>query len=157
MLNIDKSKALCVSGHRVIGNDLDVDKLTEVFNQAVESGYRYFLIGMAIGFDTLCFKILQRIKNARTEKDIKLIACVPCKEQDAKFTEKQKEEYSLMLANADHIEYVSLSYNKWCMQKRNRFLVDNSSVIVSYLRKNTGGTFYTINYAKTAGIKIILM
>lgn len=157
MLNIDKSKALAVTGHRVVYNDLDVEKLTEVFNQAVENGYRYFLIGMAIGFDSLCFKILERIKNSNPEKGIKLIACVPCKEQDAKFTEKQKEEYSLMLANADHIEYISLSYNKWCMQKRNRFLVDNSSVLVSYLRKNTGGTYYTVNYAKTTDIKIILM
>lgn len=155
MLIIEKSKALAVTGHRDLQSDLDINILHTVFNQAVQEGYKYFLIGMAIGFDSLCFRILEDIRTQNPEKQIKLIACVPCKEQDAKFTDKQKQEYKRMLESADDVEYISENYNKWCMQKRNRFLVDNSSVLVSYLRRNTGGTYYTVNYAKTTGIKLI--
>lgn len=49
----------------------------------------------------------------------------------------------------------------WCanecgyMHKRNRYLVDNSSVCVCYLTEDTGGTAYTVNYAIKSGLKVI--
>jgi hypothetical protein len=43
------------------------------------------------------------------------------------------------------------------MQKRNRHLVDNSSVCICYLTKPTGGTAYTVNYARRSGLQVINM
>ena len=41
------------------------------------------------------------------------------------------------------------------MHKRNRHLVDNSSICVCYLTENKGGTFYTVEYAKSKNLKVI--
>ena len=41
------------------------------------------------------------------------------------------------------------------MHKRNRHLVDNSSVCVCYLAKDSGGTDYTVGYARLKGLKVI--
>ena len=41
------------------------------------------------------------------------------------------------------------------MHKRNRHLVDNSSVCVCYLNKENGGTAYTVRYAGKKGLEII--
>ena len=41
------------------------------------------------------------------------------------------------------------------MHKRNRHLVDNSSVCVCYLNKENGGTAYTVDYAGKKGLEII--
>ena len=41
------------------------------------------------------------------------------------------------------------------MHKRNRHLVDNSSICICYLTENSGGTFYTVNYAKKQGLTVI--
>ena len=41
------------------------------------------------------------------------------------------------------------------MFERDRYLVDNSDLLVCFLRKNRGGTFYTVNYARKKGKKII--
>ena len=41
------------------------------------------------------------------------------------------------------------------MQKRNRHLVDNSSLCISYLTSDSGGTAYTVDYAKANGLKVI--
>ena len=41
------------------------------------------------------------------------------------------------------------------MHKRNRHLANNSSVCVCYLTEESGGTFYTVNYAKQKGLEII--
>ena len=41
------------------------------------------------------------------------------------------------------------------MHKRNRHLVDNSSLCIAYLTKESGGTAYTVNYARQSGLTII--
>lgn len=56
---------------------------------------------------------------------------------------------------ADKVVYVSQIYTKGCMHKRNRYLVDNSSVCVCYLTENKGGTAYTVNYASSKDKMII--
>lgn len=56
---------------------------------------------------------------------------------------------------ADKVVYTSQEYTRGCMHKRNRHLVDNSSACISYLTENKGGTFYTVNYAKSKGIEVI--
>ena len=51
--------------------------------------------------------------------------------------------------------YVSRQYTRGCMHERNRHLVDNSSVCVCYLNRESGGTAYTVDYAKKQGLEII--
>ena len=41
-----------------------------------------------------------------------------------------------------------------CMHVRNRHLVDFSSYCICYQTKETGGTAYTVNYAKENGLII---
>ena len=41
------------------------------------------------------------------------------------------------------------------MQKRDRYLVDDSSVCLAYLTRATGGTAYTVNYARRRGLRIV--
>ena len=81
-------KTCAVTGHRKITDDLDVTELREVFIDLIKKGKDTFLIGMAVGFDTLCFKILEKLKE---DYQIKLIACVPCVKQDINFTPLQKK------------------------------------------------------------------
>ena len=107
---------------------------------------------MAIGFDTICFEILEKLRD---KYKIKIIACIPCLTQNYKFNESQKEEYNRMLDSADEKIIISEKYNKYCMMKRNRFMVDNSSTVISYLREITGGTYNTVKYAMESGKKIV--
>ncbi len=141
---INKARACAVTGHRVI-NNIDKEKLKLLFISIIEKGFDTFLIGMALGFDKLCFEILSDIKK---EKNIKLIACIPCENQDLKYTQKQKNDYKNMVLDADERIYIGKEYTDSCMQKRNEFMVDHSSLLVAYLRRNYGGTFSTVRYAE---------
>ena len=152
MVMINPLKTCAVTGHRTLYKDFDRDKLKNVFLKLIEQKINTFLVGMAIGFDTECFKVLEEI---RKEKEIYIIGCIPCKNQDYKFNLSQKKEYERLKKEADDLILVSENYSTYCMQKRNRFMVDNCFVLVSYLRKNTGGTFYTVKYAEKVGIPII--
>ena len=118
----------------------------------VKKGYKYFLVGMALGFDTACFSILLELKK---DLDIKIIACVPCPEQADNFNENQRILYDKMLSVADQTIVISPKYTSTCMRKRNKFMVDNSSVLVSYVRRERSGSKFTEKYAISNNLTII--
>ena len=149
----NKNFTCAVSGNRTVLNDLDIEKLKEIFIKLIiNRDINTFLVGMAVGFDTICFKTLLEI---RKNFNIKIVACIPCANQDYNYNEKQKKEYEKMLELADEKVYTGFEYTKKCMLIRNKYLVDNSSVLVVYSRKKTGGTVYTKNYAINSCVPII--
>lgn len=151
MTDFDISTTCCFSGHRVLKKDFNVDKLTAVVDKLISNGYRTFLVGMAWGFDLKVFEVLLTKKNY----NIDIIACVPCKEQSTYFKKEEKQKYEDFLKQADKVVYVSNEYFDGCMQKRNRYMVDNSSILVAYLYSNIGGTKNTVSYAEKQGKNII--
>ncbi len=150
--NIIRENTVCVSGHREIGKDLNIKLLKKVFENLIDNGTDTFLVGMAVGFDTFCFQILE---NIRKEKEIKIIACIPCLSQADRFSFAQKKEYNRLLSVADQKIVLSEEYTPYCMQKRNMFMVDNSSLVICYLNKEKGGTYNTVKYAEKKGVPVI--
>ncbi len=149
---INPARAVAITGHRVIYPDFDIENLEIEFYKLIEKGYNIFLVGMAVGFDTICFQTLEKIRNY---KDIKIVACIPCLSQAEKFNKKQREEYNRLLSVADKKIVISEEYTKTCMQKRNEFMVDNASLVLAYIKRDFGGTFNTVKYAEKNKLKII--
>lgn len=151
---INSAKACAFTGHRVLYSDFDKNKIIKIVNKLIMEGYDIFLVGMAIGFDTECLKILINLKQKHS---IKIIACIPCQNQSARFNKKQKEEYADLLKIVDEKIILSEEYTPTCMKVRNEFMVKNSSVVVAYLKKDFGGTNQTVRYAEKCGKKVILV
>lgn len=153
----DREKTVCFTGHRTLLEPRqDVEKrLEDVVRRCIVSGARTFITGGAIGFDTIAAQLVLRL---RTEyPNIYLALALPCppEQQTLKWTDKQKSEYYEILNRANFTKIVSERYNSSCMYARNRLMVDRSGTIICYLRRKSGGTYYTVNYAKTQGIAII--
>ena len=55
----------------------------------------------------------------------------------------------------DEIIYVGETYTRGCMHRRNRYLVDHSTICVAYCIRDTGGSAYTVDYARRSGVQII--
>lgn len=153
MDEIEINYSCSFSGHRILGKDFNRELLKDVIKEVIKRGYTTFLVGMAIGFDTECFDILNNLK--KENENIKIIACLPCRNQDKSFRKEQKQKYQINLSKADKIICLNEEYINGCMHQRNRFMVDNSSILINYLRYNKGGTLYTVNYAKKKGKEII--
>ena len=60
-----------------------------------------------------------------------------------------------MIESADDKIVLSQEYTPTCMQERNQYMVDNSGVVLAYLRRKSGGTFNTVKYAKQQSVPII--
>lgn len=143
-LLINPNKTACFTGHRILSKLFSKTKLKKRILELINDNYDTFLVGMAIGFDTEAFKVLLEIKK---QTPIRIIACIPCINQEARFNIKQKEEYRNLLASADDQIIISKEYTPTCMNKRNKFMVDYSSAVIAHLTRENGGTANTVAYA----------
>ena len=149
-------KTVCFTGHRNIPPSLypQISKsLAATLVTLIKNGYIYFGTGGALGFDTLAALTVLRLKKYYPE--IKLILVLPCLSQTNGWSSKDITIYENIKKKADKVVYTSREYYSGCMLKRNRHLVDCSSVCVCYLTKNSGGTAYTVNYARAEGLNVI--
>ena len=149
-----KSRTACFTGHRRIPQDRNLSKaLHDTILQLINAGYCYFGAGGALGFDTLAAETVLALKTKFPH--IKLILVLPCLTQANGWSMADKKRYAEIKQAADKVVYTSQNYSFGCMHKRNRHLVDNSSVCVCYLTEAKGGTFYTVNYAREKGLQVI--
>lgn len=151
-----KEKTCCFTGHRdipILQLPIIKSKLKKTIIEYIEKGYCYFGAGGAMGFDTLAAQTVLKLKE--TYPQIKLILVLPCLTQMRGWKEADVKEYERIKSLADKVVYTSQEYTRGCMFKRNRHLVDFSSLCIAYLNKDEGGTAYTVKYAKQSGLNII--
>lgn len=127
--------------------------LVEAIEQAISNGYDTFLCGMALGFDMICAETVLKLKHKYPH--IKLIGVVPCKNQSEQWSKEKKQRYNNILSQLNYIRCKYEYYVYGCMQERNRFMVDNSSLVIAYSSGIAGGTLQTIDYANKQNKKVI--
>ena len=153
---IDRKRTACFTSHRKI-HMKDMRKIEKQLDKIIKKLYKkgviFYGVGGSYGFDMLAEKAVIRARNRHNE--IKLILVLPCKNQDKYWTEDNKAAFSEIKSQADKIVYTAENYTNGCMHKRNRHLVDFSGYCVAYLNENSGGTAYTVNYARENGLEIV--
>lgn len=145
-------KNCAFTGHRILQKDFDYNLLDRVIYNLIQGGTENFFCGMAMGFDLAAAESVLQYKK---DFNIRLIACIPCLGQEEKYSEKNRERYAAILEKCDEKVVFSDKYFDGCMFVRDRYMVDNCDVLVTYQRRKSGGTSYTVNYAKKKGVNII--
>ena len=151
-----REHTVCFTGHRKIPPEQQekvARQLRKTLIELVDSGYRYFGAGGALGFDTIAAQTVLSLKSDFPQ--IRLILVLPCLSQADNWSSHDKEIYVAIKSQADKVVYTSREYTRGCMHKRNRHLVDNSSVCICYLTEKTGGTAYTVEYAESKNLRVI--
>lgn len=153
---IEKFKVACFSGHSKLPQDHSLKKrLRSAVIELIDKGVIFYGAGGAMGFDMLAEEIVLELREEYPQ--IKLILVLPCcpDQQTLKWNDEQHKRYNNILKQADKIRILSPNYTCTCMLERNRHMADNSAYLVCYLRKDYGGTYYTVKYAKIKGLNII--
>lgn len=152
---IDKKRTACFTGHRKIPAQeiKNIEKqLDEIIEKLYQKGVIFYGVGGSYGFDMLAEMAVIRAKQRHSE--IKLILVLPCRDHDKYWTEENKMQFAVILRKADKVVYTADGYFSGCMHKRNRHLVNFSGYCVAYLNKNSGGTAFTVNYARQNDLEI---
>ena len=160
----DKGLTCCFTGYRPSKfpftlNNSNKDYLNfennlykEIF-QAYSLGVKTFISGMAMGFDIIAAETVLSLRNAKP--DVRLVCAIPFKAQAKDFPDDWQQRYNDILNTADDIIYVCEDYNRGCYFKRNKYMVDNSDIVITWFDGRTGGTANTIEYAFRKGRRVI--
>ena len=160
---MEREKSCCFSGHRPSKLPWKRDEsderclaLKEDIRRAVEAaydkGYRHFICGMARGADFYFCEAVLALREGRG--DITIEAAIPCEEQASRWPEQDRERYFHLVEECDFETVVQHHYDRGCMLRRNRYMVDNSSLLIAAFDGTLGGTMYTITYAMKKGVEV---
>lgn len=128
--------------------------LREAIRQAVNDGYTRFLAGGALGFDTMAAETVLELRD-EGNLPITLTLVIPHPEQTSRWAYTDVLRYKAIRKAANEVIETADHYFRGCMQVRNRRLVDESSRCIAYLRKDTGGTAYTVAYAEKHAVPVV--
>ena len=135
----------CVfTGHRELPKDFSIERLKQAIITLLDNGVRVFYNGMAIGFDLLAAETLLQVR--KNYEGVKLIACIPCYNQEKSFPAADKKRYAEILKRADEQVLLAEHYFQGCMQIRDKYMVDKADVMIAYCHKEKGGAAFTVKY-----------
>lgn len=158
-----KNKICCVTGHRPFHfpwnynnsycgahQEYAESMACHIYQLITKKGFDYFICGGAIGVDSDFAETVIDMRNQEFDH-IKLEIAVPCQNQDLKWSNRDKSKYQKLLQAADIVTLVTEKYSRYCMQKRNKYMVDKSDCVFAYWNQNihNGGTVKTIQYANS--------
>jgi len=160
---INRDNSCCFSGYRPEklpwGSDESAlrclelkDKLIVAAEQRVFSGIRHFICGMARGCDTFFCEAVFFLRERHVGLTVE--AAIPYDQHGSGWREDDRRRYLNLLGQCDFVSYVSGEYSRGCMLRRNRYMVDNSSVLIAVFDGKPGGTKNTLGYAMKSGLEV---
>ena len=123
--------------------------------EAVAMGCRTFLCGMALGGDTYFAEAV--LLERESSPELRLGAVLPCPEQARRWPKLDRDRHARLLAACDQVTVLEEAYSQGCMLRRNRYLVDHSSMLIAVYDGMLGGTMYTLSYAMKRGLETVIL
>ena len=164
---MDKEKTCCFTGHRPDrlpwGENEDdprcarlKNRLGQLIEDAYAAGIRHYICGMARGIDLYCAEAVLALRER--EADVTLECARPWEGQADRWPETERERYQSILERCNFETLVQHSYDRYCMTRRNRYMVDRSSRIIAvYNGVPKGGTSQTLSYALKKGLDTYIL
>ncbi len=130
-------------------------RISAEIEKTILDGADEFYSGMAIGTDMMAADEVLKLREKYPH--IKLIAMIPCPNQCEKWGREHILQYTRIMEQCDKIMTISPEYTSGCMHKRDRALVDICDLLIAVYENRSGGTRYTVEYARKKGRKIIFV
>ena len=118
-----------------------------------DEGFRFFISGMAEGFDLFAAEIVLELKSEL--EGIALIAALPYSEAPKRHSLKTVKRMENVLSKEDAVISLSEKYFSGCEHRRNIYTVDNSTGIIGYYNGLSGGTAHCWNYAAEKNLESV--
>ena len=150
---MNKETTCCFTGPRrprlpMEGNELSAEiaalkvNIRAAVSEAYYDGFRFFMNGMADGFDLFAAEIVLELK-AELE-GIALVAVFPYSEAYKNHSAAVKKRLESVIEKADAVISLSEKHIPGCEHSRNKYMVDNSSRIIGYYNGLSGGEIWVV-------------
>ncbi len=130
-------------------------ELARRVQEIYDTGKRHFICGMARGCDLYFCEAVMELRGRHP--DVTIEAAIPCQTQAAAWPEQERRRYAALLEKCDYETMVQHQYDRGCMMRRNRYMVDRSSVLLAVYDGMPGGTMQTVAYAMKQKINTVIV
>lgn len=130
-------------------------RLMREIAQAYDLGCRHFITGMARGADLYFGESVLAFRQ--THPDVTLEAAIPFAEQAAHWPTADQARYKALLDQCHVQTMVQHHYDRGCLLRRNRYMVDHAARLIAVYDGKGGGTLYTITYALEQNRQIVII
>ena len=163
-MTVEKHITCTFTGHRENklpwrGNENDPrclrmkEQIAAAVDAAYAAGKRHFICGMATGGDMYFGEAVIALREEHPE--VTLEAAIPCEGQSKQWSLQLRKRYDRLAVACDYHTVVQREYTPECMMRRNRYMVDASSMLIAVYNGRPGGTQATLLYAIRQGLEII--
>ena len=142
-------KACCGFGHRNVFENIE-DKLYTAVMNAAERGCEIFYTGAMGEFDSLFSSAVRKAK--KTYPNIKLICVKPYFTNDINI---DKDYYAALYDDIIIPDELAGLHPKAAIKARNRWIIDNSDIVLIYTVRNFGGAYEAKRFAERNGKRLI--
>lgn len=160
----EKGLTCCFTGHRAAKLPWRFDerdprceqlkvKIADAAEAVYTAGIRHYICGMANGCDLYFCEAVIALRGEHP--DITVEAAVPYEGQADGWPQELRRRYLKLLTDCDYETLVCRAYTPDCLMRRNRYMVDASSVVIAAYDGKPGGTMSTMLYAMRRGLEII--
>lgn len=134
------------AGHREVYAAGIPERITEAIERMLQTGSEFcFYTGGMGEFDGLCAAAVRRAQREHPKLRIELVLVLPYLTESLN---ANKEYYESSFDGILVPEELMGVHYKRAIQKRNRWMVDQSNYLLAYVRRDFGGAFETMKYAK---------
>ena len=163
---LDERRTCCFTGHRPDKLPWGLDErdprcaaLKRSLDRELETlyrrGFRHFISGMAMGCDFYFAEAALALREKYP--DLAVEGAVPCPTQAQRWPEHLRRRWRDILDRCDLETMVQQNYDRWCMFRRDRYMVDRSAAVLAVFDGTSGGTQYTLNYAMDKKRELLLL
>lgn len=161
---MNKETTCCFTGPRpkrlpMNGNEYSAEiaalkvELRRAVNEAYDDGFRFFMNGMAEGFDVFSAEAVLELK--KEHQDAALIAVLPYSKAPQNHSAEICRRIENILLGADFVYSLGEEHVLGCEHRRNAYMVENSSRIIGYYNGLSSGTAHCWNLALEKGLETV--
>ena len=151
-----RKKRLCFTGRRPEKLHYDEATVCNILRKAIDdamaNGFTTFISGMARGVDIWAAEIV--LEKKRMNPEVRLICALPHPNFEKRWSFAWQKRYARVIAQADLVKEISLTFSMANYQRRNEWMVDHSTKVIAIYNGTAGGTKKTIDYAEHRGVKV---
>lgn len=138
------SKTCCGFGHRDVFQNIE-ETLDLFIEKAINNGCTLFYTGAMGDFDSIFSSAVRKAKRKHTELNIKLVCVKPYLTKELN---DNKEYYYAMYDDIIIPTELADIHFKPIINKRNKWIIDNSDIVIIYTVRDYGGAYNSLKYAK---------
>ncbi|MDF2838965.1 MAG: hypothetical protein K0S60_668 [Evtepia sp.] len=163
---MERERSCCFTGHRpekLPWGNREEDpqcvilkaRIASELEQAYEKGFRNFISGMARGTDLYFCEAALSLRECHP--DITVEAAIPFMGQADRWLPQDRNRYRALIERCNYETVIQHCYTPGCLQRRNRYMVERSSLIIAAYHGKGGGTLYTLTYAMQRNVDVVIL